>query len=32
MAEHTETILATAAADGYDRCACIEEHLRRLST
>jgi len=32
MAEHAETILAAAAADGYGRCTYTEEHLRRLST
>ena len=32
MAEHTESILAAAAADGYGRCAYTEEHLPRLST
>jgi len=31
-AEHAETILAAAAADGYGRCTYTEEHLRRLST
>ena len=32
MAEHAEKVLAAAAADGYERCAYTEEHLRRLST
>jgi hypothetical protein len=32
MAEHTDAILAAAAADGYGRCEYTEEHLRRLST
>ena len=32
LAEHAETILAAAAADGYGRCTYTEEHLRRLST
>jgi uncharacterized protein (DUF1810 family) len=32
MAEHAETILTAAAADGYGRCTYTEEHLHRLST
>ena len=32
MGEHTDAILAAAAADGYARCAYTEEHLRRQST
>ncbi len=31
MGEHTDAILAAAAADGYARCAYAEEHLRRQS-
>jgi uncharacterized protein (DUF1810 family) len=32
MAEHADSILAAAAAQGYGRCVLTEEHLHRLST
>jgi len=32
MAEHTDAILAAAAADGYGRCVYTEEHLPRPGT
>ena len=32
MAEHADTILAAAAAQGYGRCTYTEEHLRRPGT